>query len=1144
MTQRPSASKKKAVELSKARKQHKKSIPFPIIAIGASAGGLEALTDLFKSLPGKTGMAYIIVQHLSKDHASHLPSLLAKSTKMQVREVAQMDRMKPDTVYVIPHDKGIEVTDGHIRLIARSGNLTANAIDVLFSSLAKTHKGKMAGIILSGNGHDGTKGMEAIKDAGGMTIAQNDSAQSGSMPVSAIEAGIVDFILSPGDIAKLLIKYREHQFTNPLDLVKTKPAADAGSFVKTILEILYKQVNVDFSRYKMSTINRRINHRIIQSDVSTLKEYVKLLTREPKEVTLLYKDLLINVTSFFRDEKSIHYLKNTFFPALLKRKKEEDTLRVWVPGCSTGEEAYSLAIVIADLQEKNKTRVAVQIFATDLSDQAIHVARIGEYSKQEVERVPKHYLKKYFIRTGDRYRVTKEIRALCIFAPHNILRDPPFSHLDFISCCNLLIYLDTAAQKKVMATFHFSLKDEGHLLLGKSETVGSVSSAFTQVTKAHKLYSRKKNGGVRTIPDLSPRFAATSVHDKNSKPQGKKQSATNSIELDKIVDSILLSSHMPACVIINRDMEIVKFRGQTSLYLRHPSGNASLNIFKMTRPEFAFELRSAINQATKTKTTILKSGIRLHADLKSSPSTQTVTIEVTPLKAEWDDSLLLIVFTAQEQVEKFTGRSKGRKVITAHKDLTIKKQEEELKNMRAEMHAIIEAKETAYEELQAANEEILSANEEFQTLNEELETSKEEIESTNEELITANQELRTRNEQLAEMYDFATSILTTLHEPFLVLDKELRVKSANDAFYQKFSMTPAETESKFLFELGNRDWDVQKLEEMLSNLVRKNTSFKEYEISGFYSGIGQRTFLLNARPIVQKTYNEHLILLAITDITERSVKENSEKEGLKHIISKTSSDLEKSHDTLAQKNVYLERMNKELETFTFISSHDLQEPLRKVQNFASCLLLEENDNLSKDGKNYLKWMQETVSRMKKLIEDLLSYSRAKNTNEASEQVGLNALFNEVRHELRQELKKKKASVKIQGDGHIKAVRFQVRQLLHNLMSNALKFSAAKRPLKISIACAIADGKKLKVAGLDPQTRYCHISFSDNGIGFDPQYKDRIFEVFQRLHAYDTYNGTGIGLAICKRIVENHQGVMTATGKLNAGARFDVYLPVG
>ncbi len=846
---------------------------FTVVAIGASAGGLEAFSLLLKKLPVDTGMAYIYVQHLSPDHKSLLTSILSKITKMKVQEIDNMEKMEPNNVYVIPPNKVIEVINGHIRLLPRiKKNIPNLTIDLLFSSLAETHKENVIGVVLSGYASDGMMGLKAIKDAGGITFAQDDTAQAGSMPKSAISSGVVDYILSPEEIAHELVRLSKIGISKnsiPEKKVKEKEVTleNNNYDINTIFELLLKETGVDFSHYKMPTIKRRVNHKMQQYGIKTIQEYVKLLLKKNNEIEILYTDLLINVTSFFRETETFQFLKTTLLPNILKSKSPEETLRIWVPACSTGQEAYSIAMIISELQENKTNKKPVQIFATDLSEDVIRDARNGEYSQSDVESIPKKYLSRYFTKVGDNYRIVKELREMCIFAPHNILRDPPFSRMDFVSCCNLLIYFDSAAQKKVFASLHFALNDTGYLMLGKAESIGTSSQLFTLINNKFKIYSRKNNLGVRKILELTPRFTRTSMSSKKTNNNSaSKNISVNQESIETAIDSALLSNYMPACAVVNKDMEILQFRGPVSSYLEHSSGKASLNILKMARPEFAFELRNAINKAIETKQTVYKSGI----EIKIDSILRLMSFEVCPLKIEWDEPLLLIVFKPQELIENFIGNDSDQKSNSTLKDIKIKKLAEELNSTRSEMISIIETQETIYEELQAANEEIVSSNEEFQTLNEELETSKEEIEATNEELISTNQELQMRHDLLIESYEYSEAIIATIHEPMLVLNKNLHVLSANKSFYKKFQVDKEETEGKLLFDLGNKQWDIKELRKALNEILSKKSSFENFEVTHTFSGIGERIMLLNAHLIIQKTNKEQLILLAIEDITDRS----------------------------------------------------------------------------------------------------------------------------------------------------------------------------------------------------------------------------------------------------------------------------------
>ncbi|MEQ1588659.1 MAG: chemotaxis protein CheB, partial [Cyclobacteriaceae bacterium] len=647
-----------------AKKQVKsQSHLFPIVAIGASAGGLEAVSELLKNLDADTGMAFIYVQHLSPDHKSLLTPLLQNVTSMKVQDVRDKILMAPDNVYVIPPDKEIQVTNGHIKLTPRPDVKINLPIDLLFSSLAETHKQNVIGIILSGSASDGTQGMKSIKHEGGLTFAQDGSAKFSSMPKSAITAGVVDFILSPKEIALELVRISKHPYVKA-NLLKSRSEdliESSDPDLKIIFNILHKHTQVDFSAYKIKTIKRRIIRRMLLYKMKSLKEYAKLLGKKKEEVDILYQDLLINVTSFFRDTDTYKYLKTTLLPKLLKEKKPGETLRIWVPACSTGEEAFSIAMMLIEIQDSKFSNIPVQIFASDLSAKAVRKARIGLYSKHELESVSPRRIQRFFSKSDGDYRIDKAVRNICVFAPHNILLDPPFSRLDFISCRNLFIYLDTPAQKRALATFHYALHDNGYLMLGKSESISSSANLYREVNKKYKVFSRKAFSGLRTLPALAPRSAQANglTNDPENKAVDVAETKVKPLVnqgLDSTIDALLVAEFMPASVVINYQMEIVQFRGSTDLFLTHAAGKASFNVLRMARPEIAFALRNTITKVIKTKHRVRKSGIEMILNAR----VHMVGIDVMPLKIKSDEPLLLILFAEQPVVETFLKeRKKG-----------------------------------------------------------------------------------------------------------------------------------------------------------------------------------------------------------------------------------------------------------------------------------------------------------------------------------------------------------------------------------------------------------------------------------------------------------------------------------------------------
>jgi two-component system CheB/CheR fusion protein len=840
--------------------EEKKATAFPVVAIGASAGGIEAFIDLLKFLPPSTGMAYVFIQHMSPDHESRLVEILSRATKMNVVEAKDKLKVKPDTVYVIPPARELKIEKGVLLLSVRPAKPVSHSpINYFFLSLAENYKEKAIGILLSGNAPDGTLGLKAIKAEGGISFAQDASAQFQGMPRNAMAEEAVDLVLSPKRIAEELIKLSKQQEAYQRELLKLseESISDRDENLLQILKQIYRLTGVDFSHYKINTIKRRIVRRMILHKIDSLEDYTGYLKNHASEIHQLFQDLLINVTTFFRDAEAHDYLRKYVLPKLVKQKPTDEPMRLWIPACSTGQEAYSLAMLLMEVLGEKAATTSVQIFATDLSDVAVNKARLGIYSKDEVEHIPLKRLNRFFMKVDSHYRIVKSIRDLCVFASHNVLKDPPFSRLDVISCCNLLIYLEPALQKKLIATFHYALNNTGFLVLGKSETIGSSGYLFSQVDKRFKIYAKKKDAAAKAMFELSLR------NEERADPSfGRRmlpaKSKSEDLDLDKLVDTTLLKKYTPPCVVVSQDLDILLFRGSTGLFLEPAPGKASLNLMKMARPGLGFELRNLVYKASKTGEPEKKEW----NESENGNETKRISIEAIPLKIDSDgfDKNFLVVFDEELVTTQQVLPDEAR-------DKRVRQLEAELARLREDMRTIIEEQEAANEELQSVNEEIVSSNEELQSINEELETSKEELESSNEELITINQELQMRNEQLAEIQEYSEAIFTTIRESLLILDKNFRIKNANTCFYRTFEVTEEETEGKLLYELGNKQWNIPRLRELLEEIIPRNSQVVDFEVVHRFPHIGEKIMILNARRLVRKTHSEHLILLAIEDIT-------------------------------------------------------------------------------------------------------------------------------------------------------------------------------------------------------------------------------------------------------------------------------------
>jgi two-component system CheB/CheR fusion protein len=1095
---------------------------FPVVGIGASAGGLDAFRRLLKAIPDDSGMAYVLVQHLDPLHESILPEILSRVTAIPVSEITDDIHLTPNHIYVIPANKILKAFDGVLKLTPRDTIKTNLAIDVFFTSLADVHKELAVGIVLSGKGDDGTLGLKAIKEHGGVSFAQDqETAAYGDMPQSAVNAGVVDFVLTPEEMpAKLREFARDYHKSDIGNTNEEIPKEDETAF-KSLIVLLQERSGVDFTYYKQNTIRRRIARRMAIGKVGKLADYLNILMGDKTEQQALFQDLLIPVTSFFRDPNTFEALREKVLPALFKNKAAEEPVRIWIAGCSTGEEAFSMAICLHEfLGEQSPTR-QIQIFASDISEIAIKKARAGIYTKAEVQTLSNEQLSLYFSKTSGNYQVVKTIRDLCVFAVQNFLKDPPFSKIDLISCRNVLIYMDSFLQKKALSTFHYALRKNGFLLLGKSETTSVVSDLFASFIRTEKIYSRKSVPG---------RFLPVSVGRREDAlvKKDKKTAKPDTLQADfrKTAESILLAKYTPAGVIVNDLMDVVHIHGAIAPFLEPPPGKPTFNLFKMAREGLGFELRNVLHKAKTSPEPVIKTGIpvQIHG------VQHLVTIEILLLTSSVEPHFL-ILFTKTETASGLTGDLTAVTTNDAH--LRIQQLENELAQTREDMRSIIEDQEVANEELQSTSEELESSSEEMQSLNEELETSKEELESSNEELVILNQELLDKQEQLNVARLYSEAIVTSIREPLVILDKSLRIKTANLAFYKKFNFTELETEDKLFYELQNHQWDDQVLQGQLEKIIPQRVKLENFEITLPFPVLGERTMLLNARQVANEHAVEPLILLAIEDITERKVAEQK--------LKTFSEDLEIK---VKERTADLQLTNEKLQQFAHAASHDLQEPLRKIVTFSNRLQEKHEDEFSLEAKTYLSKIAGASARMSKLIQDLLNYSQLLNHEKLFAPTDLGVTLENVLSDFEVLIEQKKALITSGLLPTMEAIPLQMNQLFYNLISNALKFSREGTPPVLAISSKLLTPETIsQYPTLNPSMTYCELIFKDNGIGFEQKYGQQVFVLFQRLNQPGQYQGTGIGLSLSKKIVEIHHGEIFVEATETDGAAFHIILPI-
>jgi two-component system CheB/CheR fusion protein len=771
---------------------------FLVAAIGASAGGIEAFSELLRNLQTDTGMAFVLIQHLDPKHHSILTELLSKESKMPVREVTNGMRLEPNHVYVIPPNTSMSVADHSLRLRPREDTPRGHMpIDAFMRSLAEQQGNRAVGVILSGSGSDGTLGMAEIQAQGGVTFAQEEtSAKYDSMPHSAIAAGCVDYILPPKSIASELARVARHPYVAPPFSGSARDLLTAGEVgLNNIFQLLRRSTGVDFTHYRQTTILRRIQRRMVVHKLDKLQDYVRYVQTNPPEIKALYQDMLINVTSFFRNPAVFDTMKAEVFPKILKSHQGDTPIRIWTPGCASGEETYSIAIALLETLGDKASQMPIQMFGTDVSETSITKARAGIYPENIQGDVSPERLRRFFTRAEGGYRISKNIRDMCIFAQHNVLNDPPFSQMDVICCRNLLIYLEPVLQTKVISLFHYAAKPNGFLILGTSEGVGAVGNLFATEDRAFKIFSKKASATRQTVTFSLNRQGERSEYGSVRLPTKPLDTSQNYLEVQKEFDRRLLSQYSPAAVFVNEDLEIVHTRGNVNRYLKLASGRASLSVVKMAREGLLFDLRNAIARAKKENVTISKHNVQVKngngngngnghdkgapGNSKGQEHARLVNFDVMPIRvgASKDFYLMILFSEAAPEPETKPPRPAKRAEDDVQRDASrILKLEEELGTTKEYLQSVIETQEATNEELQSANEEILSSNEELQSTNEELETAKEELQSANEELSTVNDELRSRNLEITQVNNDLTNLLASIDIAVVMVGSDLTIR--------------------------------------------------------------------------------------------------------------------------------------------------------------------------------------------------------------------------------------------------------------------------------------------------------------------------------------------------------------------------------
>ena len=1094
--------------------------PLMVVGIGASAGGIRALQAFFTALPARPGIVFVVVMHLSPEHESNLSQVLQVHTAIPVEQVKGRMRMEPDHVYVIPPNQNLEITDGHLILTDFEQPRGRRApIDVLFRTLAQSHPDGI-GILLSGSGSDGTLGMQALKEHGGVLMVQSpEDADYDMMPRSAIATGLVDFMLPAAALAAKLLELCRHGMPNDLlQHPETLPERES-EVLQQILRCLETQTGHDFSGYKHETVLRRLARRMRVVQAESLSIYLSYLHGQAHEAQALMKDLLISVTRFFRDPEAFEALREQVIPRLFEGKVPGDEVRVWVPGCATGEEAYSIAMLLLEQADTLAVRPTLQLFASDLDEDALTRGREGLYPAAIVVDVSEARLQRFFVREQNAYRVKRELRDIIIFTPHNLLKNPPFLRLDLISCRNLLIYLQRDLQEQVLKLFHYALEPEGNLFLGSAESIESTVNLFRATDPTHHLYRRQSVQGLAHLPALPLSIATPGQLRPSRLRPVTPQQATSDAERHRQ----MLEAHAPPSLIVDTEANVVHVSETATRYLQFPSGSPSPNLYRAILPELRLELRTALYQALdKAEATISKP---IPVEIRGAQ--RLVQLYVTP-EGEQTPPMVLVVFA--EASLPASGVAPVQEVASGEIDPRLHQMEEELEASKTQLQDTIEASETQQEELKAANEELQSINEEYKSTLEELETSKEELQSINEELTTVNHELQERLKDLSQANNTIQNLIAVSEVGILFVDRQIKIKFFTRPLSQLFNLLPSDR-GRPLAHITHRlsDGDIRHdIEQTLETLVSSEREVQRDD---------GRTYLMRLAPYRTTDDDPEGVVVTFVDITERKQAEASIY-ALNSTLEQRMAELQRIHDDLrhevserrrVQDRLFQQEKLAALGTLLANVAHELNNPL--------AVAALELDNLQEEGGPEswtadLETLTQAIERCQSVVQSFLALARQQPPTRHA--VALHAVIGDVLVLLGHALEADGVRVESHLADDLPPLRADANQLHHvvaNLITNAhqaLLEIDAPRQLRLATTLYADRGQVV-------------LEVADNGPGIPEVLQHRIFEPFFTTKPEGM--GSGLGLPLCRNIVEGHGGTIEIASESGRGTTVSVTLPV-
>lgn len=1040
---------------------------FYVVGIGASAGGLDAIERFFDNTPTDSGMAFVLVQHLSPDFKSLMNELLSRHTKMPIHRVEDGIRVEPNHIYLIPAKKNMVLSQHKLLLTDQDNGSQVNLpIDIFFRSLAQDVRSRAVAVILSGTGSDGTRGIQEVHDAGGLVLAQDlESAGFDGMPRSAASTDIVDVVCPPEVMPEKIAEFLNDPAEFPRGQVSIPESLNQEGERFQIFRMFRHQFGIDFSLYKPVTIDRRIDRRMQLTRTPDIKAYVKRLESDTEEIEALYRDLLVEVTQFFRDPEAFEVVRRDVIPDLVAKTPPGEEIRIWVAGCATGEEAYSYAMLLhAEIANAGK-EVNAKVFATDVHPRSLEYASAGVYPASAIGNVPDKLRLGYFTAHGELYHVTRELRQMVIFAPNDITRDPPFTKIDLISCRNVLIYLEARVQKKVLSLFHFGLKTGGVLVLGPSETLGELANEFETVERHWRIY-RKERDVRLPMANRLPMTPALSKVVQARTPFVVKSPTNDTNQTLFGAYGDLLSKYVPPSLLVNEYFELVHSFGDARSLLVQPEGRPTLDVLKMVQGDLRMALSAALHKANQQRSRVVYKGVRLRDDedqrqykvvvepyVKGAQRMFLICLE--PIEVPQAPAINEEQFDANEQ--------SGERIVVLEQELTY---------TRESLQSTVEELETSNEELQSTNEELIASNEELQSTN-------EELHSVNEELYTVNSEHKQKIEELTQLTSDMDNLLKSTEIGTIFLDRELQIRMFTPAISSAFNVLDQDIGrpiDHIAYKLDHKDL----LGDIQSVMAGGESVEREVQNSD------GETFLQRIRPYRTAQGRVDGIAMTFTDVS--AVKE-----------------VEKAREH----NAELARANSDLQDFAYAVSHDLQAPLRHIGDGCRELIAGLAGELDEESTARISQIAKSSSSLTRMIQGLLTYSRITTRGKAFAATDCNAAVYSVIDELHTDIADAGATLNYESLPTVKGDQGQIEQLFRSLIDNAIKYRES-RSLVIDIEAKRRNGDWV-------------FSVRDNGIGLEERHYDRVFLVFQRLGFKPEVRGDGLGLTISKRIVERHGG---------------------